>query len=349
MKKHNFNAGPSILPRIAIENTSKAILDLNGIGMSLLEISHRSKDFQAIIDEAVALFKEVLNIPEGYQVLFLGGGASLQFCMVPFNLLNKKAAYLETGVWAKKAIKEAKLFGEVAVVGSSADKNFNYIPTGWEIPADADYFHITTNNTIYGTEIREDFNSPVPLVADMSSDILSRPIDVSKYAMIYGGAQKNAGPAGVTFVIIREDILGKVERAIPSMLDYRIHIKEGSMFNTPPVFSVFATLQTLKWVKRLGLEEINRVNVEKATIVYNEIDNNELFVGTVAKEDRSLMNTTFLLKDESLNDAFMAACKEANISGIKGHRSVGGYRASMYNALGIDSAQALVNVMKTFN
>ena len=246
MKKHNFNAGPSILPRIAIENTAKAILELNGIGMSLLEISHRSKDFQAVMDEAVSLFKEVLNIPEGYQVIFLGGGASLQFCMIPFNLLNKKAAYLETGVWAKKAIKEAKLFGEVAVIGSSSDKNFNYIPSGWEIPADADYFHITTNNTIYGTEIREDFDSPVPLIADMSSDILSRPVDVSKYAMIYGGAQKNAGTAGVTFVIVREDILGKVERAIPSMLDYRIHIKEGSMFNTPPCVSIFTLKETLK-------------------------------------------------------------------------------------------------------
>jgi phosphoserine aminotransferase len=249
MKKHNFNAGPSILPRVAIENTAKAILDLNGIGLSILEISHRSKEFQAIMDEAVSLFKEVLDVPEGYQVLFLGGGASLQFCMIPFNLMNKKAAYLETGVWAKKAIKEAKLFGEVAVIGSSADKNFNYIPSGWEIPSDAEYFHITTNNTIYGTEIREDYSSPVPLIADMSSDILSRPVNVSKYAMIYGGAQKNAGPAGVTFVIIREDILGKVERAIPSMLDYRIHIKEGSMFNTPPCLSIFTLKETLKWVK----------------------------------------------------------------------------------------------------
>ena len=226
MKKHNFNAGPCILPRIAIENTAKAVLELDGIGMSIMEISHRSKEFQAIMDETVALFKEILNIPEGYHVLFLGGGASLQFCMVPFNLMNKKAAYLETGVWAKKAIKEAKFFGEVTIVGSSSDKNFTYIPKGWEIPADADYFHITTNNTIYGTEIREDFNSPVPLIADMSSDILSRPVDVSKYAMIYGGAQKNAGPAGVTFIIVREDVLGKVERGIPTMLDFRTHIKE---------------------------------------------------------------------------------------------------------------------------
>lgn len=233
MKKHNFNAGPSILPRIAIENTAKAILDLNGTGLSVLEISHRSKDFEAIINEAVALFKELLNIPEGYHVLFLGGGASLQFCMVPYNLLNKKAAYLETGVWAKKALKEAKLFGEVVTVASSADKNFSYIPKGFTIPADVDYFHITTNNTIYGTEIREDLDSPVPLVADMSSDILSRPVDVSKYALIYGGAQKNLGPAGVTFVIVREDILGKVDRPIPTMLDYRTHVKENSLFNTP--------------------------------------------------------------------------------------------------------------------
>jgi phosphoserine aminotransferase len=242
MKKHNFNAGPSILPRIAIENSAKAILDLNGTGLSLLEISHRSKDFEAIMDEVVALFKETLSIPEGYHVLFLGGGASLQFCMLAYNLLGKKAAYLETGVWANKAIKEAQLFGEVNVIASSKDRNFCYIPKGFTIPKDVDYFHITTNNTIYGTEIRHDIDSPVPLVADMSSDILSRPMDVSKYAMIYGGAQKNVGPAGVAFVIIREDILGKVERKIPTMLDYRTHIKENSLFNTPPVLPIFTNL-----------------------------------------------------------------------------------------------------------
>jgi len=244
MKKHNFNAGPSILPRIAIENSAKAILDLNGSGLSLLEISHRSKDFEAIMDEVVALFKEALNIPDNYKVLFLGGGASLQFCMVPFNLYSKKAAYLETGVWANKALKEAQLFGEIDIVASSKDRNFCYIPKGFKIPTDVDYFHITTNNTIYGTEIRYDMDSPVPLVADMSSDILSRPLDISKYALIYGGAQKNVGPAGVTFVIVREDILGKVERKIPTMLDYRTHIKENSLFNTPPVLPIYTILDT---------------------------------------------------------------------------------------------------------
>lgn len=351
MEKHNFNAGPSILPRVAIENTAKAILDLNGIGMSLLEISHRSKDFQAVIDEAVSLFKEVLNIPEGFQVLFLGGGASLQFCMIPFNMLNKKAAYLETGVWAKKAIKEAKLFGEVAVIGSSADKNFNYIPSGWEIPADADYFHITTNNTIYGTEIREDFNSPVPLVADMSSDILSRPIDVSKYAMIYGGAQKNAGTAGVTFVIVRDDVLGKVDRAIPSMLDYRIHIKEGSMFNTPPCVSIFTLKETLKWVKEMGgVAKMEELAKERAKLLYDAIDNSKMFEGTAVKEARSLMNICFVMKEQykDKEDAFMELAKARGMVGIKGHRSVGGFRASTYNALPVSSIQALINCMHEF-
>jgi phosphoserine aminotransferase len=351
MEKHNFNAGPSILPRIAIENTAKAILDLNGIGMSLLEISHRSKDFQAVIDEAVALFKEVLNIPEGYQVLFLGGGASLQFCMIPFNMLNKKAAYLETGVWAKKAIKEAKLFGEVAVIGSSSDKNFNYIPSGWQIPADADYFHITTNNTIYGTEIREDFDSPVLLVADMSSDILSRPVDVSKYAMIYGGAQKNAGTAGVTFVIVRDDVLGKVDRAIPSMLDYRIHIKEGSMFNTPPCVSIFTLKETLKWVKEMGgVAKMEELAKDRAKLLYDAIDTSKMFEGTAVKDARSLMNICFVMKEQykDKEDAFMELAKTRGMVGIKGHRSVGGFRASTYNALPLSSVQALINCMHEF-
>lgn len=351
MKKHNFNAGPSILPKVAIENTAKAILDFNGIGMSILEISHRSKDFQAVIDEAVSLFKEIMNIPEGYQVLFLGGGASLQFCMVPFNLLNKKAAYLETGVWAKKAIKEAKLFGEVNVVDSSAEKNFTYIPKNFTIPADADYFHITTNNTIYGTEIRYDIDSPVNLIADMSSDILSRPVDVSKYAMIYGGAQKNLGPAGVTFVIVREDILGKVERQIPTMLDYRTHIKEGSMFNTPPVLPIFTVLETLKWIKSLGgIKVIEKMNIEKANLLYNAIDNSKMFVGTTEKDSRSLMNICFVMKEQykDKEDAFMEFAKQHGMVGIKGHRSVGGFRASTYNALPIESVQALVDCMKAF-
>ena len=351
MKKHNFNAGPSILPRIAIENTAKAVLDLNGIGMSILEISHRSKDFQAVIDEAVALFKEALNIPDNYHVLFLGGGASLQFCMVPFNLLNKKAAYLETGVWAKKALKEAKLFGEVATVASSSDKNFNYIPKGWTIPTDADYFHITTNNTIYGTEIREDFDSPVTLVADMSSDILSRPVDVSKYGMIYGGAQKNLGPAGVTFVIIRDDILGKVERAIPTMLDYRTHIKEGSMFNTPPCLPIFTVKETLKWIKELGgVKVLEEMNKKKANLLYDAIDNSKMFVGTVEKDSRSRMNICFVMKEQykDKEEAFMEFAKGKGMVGIKGHRSVGGFRASCYNALPIESVQALIDAMHEF-
>ncbi len=351
MKKHNFNAGPSILPRVAIENTAKAVLDLNGIGLSILEISHRSKDFQAVIDETVALFKELMGIPEGYQVLFLGGGASMQFCMVPFNLLNKKAAYLETGVWAKKAIKEGKLFGEVNVVASSADKNFNYVPKGFVIPADADYFHITTNNTIYGTEIHEDLDSPVPLVADMSSDILSRPIDVSKYALIYGGAQKNVGPAGVTFVIVKEEILGKVERLIPTMLDYRTHIKEGSMFNTPPCLPIFTMKETLKWLKELGgLAEIQKMNIAKANLLYDAIDNSKMFVGTAEKYSRSLMNICFVMKEQYTEKEaeFISFAQSKGMIGLKGHRSVGGFRASTYNALPIESVQALIEVMHEF-
>ncbi len=351
MKKHNFNAGPSILPKVAIENTAKAILDLNGSGLSLLEISHRSKDFQAILDEAVALFKELLEVPEGYQVLFLGGGASLQFCMVPFNLLNKKAAYLETGVWAKKALKEAKLFGQVEVVASSSDKNFSYIPKDYVIPTDADYFHITTNNTIYGTEIRTDLDSPVTLVADMSSDILSRKVDVSKYGLIYGGAQKNLGPAGVTFVIVRDDILGQVERSIPSMLDYRIHIKGGSMFNTPPVMPIFTVNETLKWLKSIGgVEKIAAMNIEKADLLYNAIDNSKMFVATAAKDSRSIMNICFVMKEgyKDKEEAFMEFAKSRGMVGIKGHRSVGGFRASTYNALPIESVQALVDTIKAF-
>lgn len=351
MKKHNFNAGPSILPQVAIENTAKAVLDLNGIGLSLLEISHRSKDFQAVIDEAVALFKELLGIPEGYQVLFLGGGASLQFCMVPFNLMGKKSAYLETGVWAKKAAKEAKYFGDAVVVASSADKNYSYIPKGYTVPEDADYFHITTNNTIYGTEIRTDYDCNIPLVADMSSDILSRPVDVSKYALIYGGAQKNLGPAGVTFVIVREDMLGKMERPIPTMLDYRTHIKEGSMFNTPPCLPIFTVKETLKWIKSLGgVKEIEKMNIAKANLLYNAIDNSKMFVGTAEKDSRSLMNICFVMKEEykDKEDAFMEFAKSRGMIGIKGHRSVGGFRASTYNALPIESVQALVDCMSDF-
>lgn len=351
MKKHNFNAGPSVLPRIAVENTANAILDLNGIGMGLMEISHRSKDFQAVIDEAVALFIELLKIPEGYKVLFLGGGASMQFCMVPFNYYQKKAAYLETGVWAKKAIKEGKVFGDVEVVASSADKNFTYIPKGFTIPTDADYFHITTNNTIYGTEIREDFNSPVPLIADMSSDIMSRPVDVSKYALIYGGAQKNLGPAGVTFVIVKEDSLGKVDRKIPTMLDYRTHIGEGSMFNTPPCVNIFTVKETLKWIKSLGgVTEIEKMNKKKAALLYDAIDNSKMFVGTTEKDARSLMNICFVMKDQykDKEEDFMKFAQGMGMVGIKGHRSVGGFRASTYNALPIESVQALIDCMHQY-
>ncbi len=351
MKKHNFNAGPSILPRIAVENSAKAVLDLNGIGLSLLEISHRSKEFQAILDETMSLFKELLNIPAGYQVIFLGGGASTQFCMIPYNFLNKKAAYLETGVWAQKAIKEARFFGEVNVVATSADKNFNYIPKDFTIPADADYFHITTNNTIYGSEIHADMDSPIPMIADMSSDILSRPVDVSKYVMIYGGAQKNLGPAGVTFVIIKEDIVGKAERKIPTMLNYATHLKEPSLYNTPPVFAIYTCLETLRWIKSLGgVKVVEDMNIRKANLLYNTIDNSKMFVGTVEKESRSLMNICFVMKEQykDKEDAFMEFAKSKGMLGIKGHRSVGGFRASTYNALPLESVQALVDAMNEF-
>ncbi len=291
MKKHNFNAGPSILPREVIEETAKAVLDFNGSGLSIMEISHRAKDFQPVVDEARALFKELLHIPDGYTVLFLGGGASLEFCMIPYNFLEKKAAYLNTGVWSKKAIKEAKAFGEVVEVASSADATFTYIPKEYTIPADADYFHVTTNNTIYGTELKTDLDSPVPMIADMSSDIFSRPIDVSKYVCIYGGAQKNLAPAGVTFVIVKDEALGKVSRYIPTMLNYQTHIDGGSMFNTPPVLPIYSAMLTLRWIKAQGgVEEMERRAIEKADMLYNEIDRNKLFVGTVTnKEDRSRM------------------------------------------------------------
>ena len=352
MKKHNFYAGPSILPQYTIKNTAEAVINFAGTGLSILEVSHRSKEFVAVMDEAQALFKELLKIPEGYHVLFLGGGASTQFAMIPYNLMKSKSAYLNTGAWANKAIKEAKGFGEVIEVASSKDTTYNYIPKGYEIPADADYFHITTNNTIYGTEIREDFDIDIPLVADMSSDILSRPVDVSKYALIYGGAQKNLAPSGVAFVIIREDILGKVDRHIPTMLNYRTHIEKGSMFNTPPVLPVFSALQTLKWLKENGgIEGAQKRNQEKAALLYGEIDRNKLFKPTVADEnDRSLMNVCFIMNDEYADQekAFLDFATERGMVGIKGHRSVGGFRASLYNAMPIESVQALVDAMKDF-
>ena len=348
---HNFNAGPCVLPRQAVNAAIEALKDFKGTGMSVIEVSHRSKEWEAVMEECRSLWKELLNIPEGYQVLFLGGGASTEFLYVAMNLLEKKAGYLETGVWAKKALKEAKAFGEAISIASSADKNFSYIPKGYQIPEDLDYFHITTNNTIYGTEIHEDINCPVNLVADMSSDIMSRPVDVSKYALIYGGAQKNVGPAGVTFVIVREDVLGKVSRYLPTMIDFRTHIKDESMFNTPPVFSIFVMTETLKWVKSLGgLKEMYKLNKEKAAILYNEIDRNKMFVGTAAREDRSLMNICFVMSEEykDKEEAFMAFAKERGMVGIKGHRSVGGFRASCYNACPVERIKALVACMQEF-
>lgn len=358
MKKYNFNAGPSILPAEVIRQTADAVLDFQGEGLSLLEISHRAKYFQPVVDEAVALMKELLRIPEGYSVIFLGGGASLQFCMVPFNLLEKKAAYLNTGVWAKKALKEAKGFGEAVEVASSADANFTFIPTDYEVPQDADYFHITTNNTIYGTELSDSKladiykkKGQVTLVADMSSDILSRPIDVSRYGIIYGGAQKNLAPAGVTFVIIKNDILGKVSRHIPTMLDYRTHIDGGSLFNTPPVLPIYSAMLTLRWLKQNGgVEATEKRNIEKAATLYDCIDHSKIFVGTAKEEDRSRMNLCFVLKPEyqDLQDDFFKFASEKGMVGVKGHRSVGGFRASLYNAMDIEGVRALVECIKEY-
>jgi phosphoserine aminotransferase len=352
MKKHNFYAGPSVLPAYTIENTAKGILDLDGIGLSVMEISHRSKEFMAIMEEAQSLVRELLDVPQGYHILFLGGGASMQFCMVPYNLLQKKAAYLNTGSWASKALKEAAFFGEAIEVASSKDRNFTYIPRDYQLPADADYFHITTNNTIYGTEIREDLDVPMTLVADMSSDIFSRSMDVSKYGIIYAGAQKNLAPSGLALIIIREDILGKVDRPIPSMLNYRTHIDNGSMFNTPPVVPIYAALQTLRWLKDLGgVSAIEKINMEKAALLYDEIDRNPMFRCTVEDEaDRSLMNICFVMTDEyrEREADFLAFAGSRGMVGIKGHRSVGGFRASTYNALARESVVALIETMKEF-
>lgn len=355
MEKYNFNAGPCVLPRPAVESAIEAIRNFDNTGIGILEISHRTPGWERIMKETADLWKELLNIPDNYHVLFLGGGASTQFFDVPANLLKSKAAYLETGSWAKKAIKEAKFYGEVEVVASSADKNFSYIPKGYSIPEDVDYFHITSNNTIYGTEIHEDIDSPVTLVADMSSDIMSRPVDVSKYGIIYGGAQKNVGPAGVSFVIVREDILGKTGRPIQTMVDYRTHIsdseKNRSMFNTPPVFSIFVMHETLKWLKEQGgVEAIYKLNKEKAGMLYDEIDRNKLFVGTAVKEDRSIMNVCFVMKEEYKDKEaeFLKFATERGMVGIKGHRSVGGFRASIYNACPKEAVEALIKCMQDF-
>jgi phosphoserine aminotransferase len=352
MKKHNFYAGPSILPQYTIDKTIEGIRDFAGSGLSVLEISHRSKEFVACMNDTISLVRELLDIPSGYQVIFLGGGASLQFAMVPMNMMNKKSAYLNTGEWANKAMKEAKIYGEVVEVASSKDKNYNFIPKNYVVPSDADYFHVTTNNTIFGTELKSDPDVKVPLIADMSSDIFSRPVDISRYSIIYAGAQKNLAPAGVTMVIIREDALGKVARQIPTMLDYRTHIKGESMFNTPPVFAVFAAQQTLNWLKDLGgVKAIQKKNIEKAGMLYDEIERNRLFVPTIKDpDDRSLMNICFVMADgyKDLEKPFSEFAKSRGILGIEGHRSVGGFRASTYNALPRESVQVLIDTMKEF-
>lgn len=348
---HVFNAGPCILPQQAIDASIEALRDFKGTGISVLSVSHRSKEWGEVMDEVRANWKELLNIPDTHEVVFLGGGASLQFLYVAMNFLEHKAAYLDTGVWAHKALQQAQGLGEAYAIACSADKNYSYIPKGYVIPSDLDYFHITTNNTIYGTEIKEDIISPVPLIADMSSDIMSRPVDVSKYAMIYGGAQKNVGPAGVIFAIIRKDALGKVSRKIPTMLDYRTHIDKESMFNTPPVFSIFVMNETLKWLKGIGgVEAIQKIDKEKADTLYAEIDRNALFTGTAAVEDRSMMNVCFVMAPgyEHLQDEFFAFAKGKSMVGIKGHRSVGGFRASIYNACTLEDVNALVACMQEF-
>jgi phosphoserine aminotransferase len=347
MKKHNFSAGPSILPQEVLIKASHAVLDFNNDGLSLLEISHRSKPFVDVMEKARALVLELLGLEgKGYKALFLQGGASTQFLMVAMNLLEKRAGYLNTGTWSKKAIKEAKILDDIYEVASSESANFNYVPKGYDIPEDYDYFHCTSNNTIFGTQMKAFPNSPIPMVCDMSSDIFSRVLDFSKFDLIYAGAQKNMGPAGTTLVVVKEDVLGKVSRKIPSMMDYKVHIASGSMYNTPPVFAVYASMLTLEWIKGLGgIAKMEEMNEKKATVMYSEIDLNPLFKGYSTKEDRSFMNATFTLQNENLKDTFETMLKEAGISGLNGHRSVGGYRASMYNALPLDSVKALVEVM----
>ncbi|MEQ9262484.1 MAG: 3-phosphoserine/phosphohydroxythreonine transaminase [Owenweeksia sp.] len=352
MKKHNFSAGPCILPPEVLRQASQAVLDFDGLDLSLIEISHRSKNFVAVMEKAQDLVRELLGVPQGYSILFLQGGASLQFVMVAYNLMkqeNGHAAYMDTGTWANKAIKEAQRFGQVDVVASSKDKNYNYIPKGFSIPEEADYFHCTSNNTIFGTQMKEFPDTPGLMVCDMSSDIFSRPVDVSKFDLIYAGAQKNMGPAGATLVIVKDEILGKSGRDIPAYLDYKIHIDKESMFNTPPVFPVYVSMLTLQWLKdNGGVNWITEVNKQKAEVMYNEIDRNSLFTGTAEKEDRSGMNACFLPVNGVKTEAFDTLWKEAGISGINGHRSVGGYRASMYNALPLESVKTLVDVMKEF-
>lgn len=351
MKVHNFNAGPAILPEEVIHGASEAILEFNNSGMSLLEISHRSKDFQSVIDESVSLIKEITGLPDNYKVLFLQGGASTQFALVPMNILGSKetAGYVNTGTWANKAMKEAKLFGTTNEVASSQNSNYNFIPKDYSIDPHLKYLHLTSNNTIYGTQLKNFPKCEVPVIIDMSSDIFSRRCDFNQFDLIYAGAQKNIGPAGVTLVIVNENILGKVDRTIPSMFDYRIHIKENSLYNTPPVFSIYVTLLTLRWIKKNGLEQIEKTNALKAKIIYDEIDFNPLFKGTVAKEDRSFMNVNFIMENRELEQPFLQFAKENNCIGLAGHRSVGGFRASIYNALPLSSVEYLVSLMKEFS
>ena len=351
MKKHVFNAGPSLLADEVYASAAQAILDFNGSGISILSISHRTKDFDAVMEEADSLFRELLHIPDNYKIFYIGGGASTLFYEIPANFLGTKAGYVNTGVWSKKAIKEAKRYGEVEVIASSEDRDFTYIPKGFAIPEGLDYLHITSNNTIYGTEYHEDLTSPVPLIADMSSNILSRPIDVTKYAMIYGGAQKNLAPAGVSFAILREDMLDRVVRDLPTMVQFKTHIENNSMFNTPPVFPIYVLKESLRWLKSIGgIEEIYRRNLEKAELLYGEIDRNPLFRGTVEPDSRSLMNICFVMNDgyEALAPEFMEYAKANGIVGIKGHRLVGGFRASCYNALTKESVEVLVKCMQEF-
>ncbi|HNR20742.1 MAG TPA: 3-phosphoserine/phosphohydroxythreonine transaminase [Bacteroidia bacterium] len=349
MRKHNFGAGPGILPEIALKKTQEALIDFNGIGMGVMEISHRSKDFETVLQKAKSLVKELLGVPDTHEVLFLQGGASTQFAMVAMNYLKTKAAYLDQGAWSNKAIKEAKLFGEVNVLASSKDKNYSYQPKGYSIPSDCDYLHICSNETIHGTQVKSFPSSPIPVICDMSSDIFSRPVDVKSFEMIYAGAQKNMGPSGVTLVIVKKDTVGKVERTMPTMLNYKTHLENDSLYNTPPVIAILVCMHVLDWLKSLGgVSEMQKINQQKFDMFYGEVDSNPLFVGTAAPEDRSPMNACFLLKDAALDEEFLALTKTAGIVGIKGHRSVGGFRASMYNALPLESVKVLVDVMKEF-
>lgn len=352
IKKHNFFAGPAILPAEVLEESARAVSNFNGMGLSILEISHRSKEYVAVMDEAFALVRELLNLTDDYEVLFLTGGASTQFYMSAMNMLNndETACYVDTGTWSTKAIKEANLFGKVNVLASSKDRKFNYIPKSYTVPADSKYLHITSNNTIYGTQLHDWPDVDVPIICDMSSDIFSRPIPIERFGMIYAGAQKNMGPAGTTLAIIRKDMLGRVKREIPTMLNYQTHIDKASSFNTPPVYPIYVCMLTLRWLKsKGGLKSMQVHNETKAAILYNEIDSNPLFEGTAAKEDRSLMNVTFSLKDDSLSESFLQTANEAGCVGLKGHRSVGGFRASIYNAMTIEGVQVLADLMKNFS